>query len=274
VWVSGGILLVAAVAAGLWRVAAPSARPRPTRAEVQAAGIRAFLFDLLQPVVLSNCRLERFGEPHDGGYLLCGNLLGNVAAGYSYGISGYDGWGCQVATTLGIPVHQYDCFDTRQPACDAATTFHAECIGVESGSIDGRAFDTIEHQLQKNGHGTSSVVVKMDVEGAEWDSLLEAPDAVLERVDQLAIELHGVNEVRFVSVVQRLRRFFHVANVHMNNFSCAADVSPFPAFAYEVLFVSKRLGQVDATAPPPPMPHPLDSPNIPDRPDCQVARRP
>ena len=32
------------------------------------------LFKAVQPVALTNCRLERFGETHDGGYLMCGNL--------------------------------------------------------------------------------------------------------------------------------------------------------------------------------------------------------
>src|SRR4029450_1136774 len=48
---------------------------------------RQTLYDMLQPVALSNCRLERFGETHDGGYLICANLLGAVPSGYSYRIS-------------------------------------------------------------------------------------------------------------------------------------------------------------------------------------------
>src|SRR4051812_16240129 len=65
--------------------AAENAKRDPSRQRV---------FNLLRPVALSNCRLERFGEAHDGGYLMCANLLDKVEAGYSYGISGYDKWGC------------------------------------------------------------------------------------------------------------------------------------------------------------------------------------
>ena len=91
------------------------------------SAVRDMLWQSLQPVTLDGCRLERYG-----GYLLCGNLLTDVRAGYSYGISGYDGWGCQVSTALRVPVHQYDCFDTRAPGCaGGATEFHAECIGRE-----------------------------------------------------------------------------------------------------------------------------------------------
>ena len=45
--------------------------------------------------------------------------------------------------------------------------------------------------------------MKIDVEGAEWDSLMATPDAVLDSIDQLAMELHGVNEGRFISTVFR-----------------------------------------------------------------------
>ena len=38
---------------------------------------------------------------------LCANLLGDVKSAYSYGISGYDQWGCDVSTRLRVPVHQY-----------------------------------------------------------------------------------------------------------------------------------------------------------------------
>ena len=61
---------------------------------------RETLFELLQPVVLSNCELQRFGEPNDGGYLMCGNLLGEVEAGYSYGIANYDQMGVRHRDTL------------------------------------------------------------------------------------------------------------------------------------------------------------------------------
>jgi hypothetical protein len=44
-------------------------------------------------------------------------------------------------------------------------------------------------------------------------------DAVLQRIDQLTIELHGVHEQeRFIAVVTKLKQFY-VANLHFNNFS-------------------------------------------------------
>ena len=51
---------------------------------------------------------------------MCSNLLDGVQAGYSYGIAGYDKWGCDISTKFNLTVHQYDCFNTSQPACSAA----------------------------------------------------------------------------------------------------------------------------------------------------------
>jgi hypothetical protein len=238
----------------------------------QPGDVRRALFSLLQPVTLSNCTLERFGEPFDGGYLMCANLLGGAKTAYSYGISGYDKWGCDVSKRIGGVVHQYDCFNLTRPACDGGNTvFHEECVGDAHKLDEGRVFDTIERQLFHNGDGTHHVVMKMDVEGAEWDSLLQTPDEVLQRIEQLSIELHGVNDPRYLATIKKLTRFFYVVNIHYNNYACTPDVAPFPTWAYEVLFVSKRLGILDGSGKRPRGGrHPLDAPNEPGRPDCQL----
>lgn len=234
--------------------------------------IRQQLFALVQPVALTNCTLERFGEAHDGGYLLCANLLNDAKTAYSYGISGYDKWGCDVSTRLHVKLHQYDCFDTTQPACPGGDpVFHAECVGDAARTEDGRLFDTMQNQFTKNGDAGKRLVVKMDVEGAEWDSLLNASDATLENIDQLAIELHFLNEPRYVKTLERLHKFFYVAHLHFNNWSCGGGLEPFPAWAYELLLVNKRIGVVDTTHGTPPL-SPLAARNRPLWLDCQGER--
>jgi hypothetical protein len=230
--------------------------------------VRQALWAELQPVGVAGCDLRRFGEDHDGGYLVCANWLDAITAGYSYGINGYDGWGCAVATATGKTVHQYDCFNTEVPRCDASTTFHAECVGAKNETVERRPFRSLAEHLATNGDSGRRVIVKMDIEGAEWDTLLAAPDAVLASIDQLILELHGVNERRFLETVTRLKTQFHVANLHMNNFSCAGGLDPFPAWAYEVLFVNKRLAA--ASGPKATADAAIDRPNLPTSPDCQA----
>ncbi len=128
----------------------------------------------------------------------------------------------------------------------------------------------MDNQIAKNGDAGKRIVLKIDVEGAEWDSFLSAPEPLLHQIDQIAVEFHRVNNERYLNVVQRLKRVFHVAHIHFNNHSCADDLDPFPTWAYEVLFVNKRLAQVDASQKAIGL-HTLDAPNNSSVPDCQVA---
>src|SRR5215213_3686601 len=223
VWAIVGVVLC--VGAGVtWQIARSRAASNAivvnAKEPVEIVRIRKALYAEIQPVALTNCGLKRFGEANDGGYLLCANLLGGVKAAYSYGISGYDGWGCQVATDLKVRVHQYDCFNLTEPVCSTgATTFHGECVaGNPSTDEDGRKFDTPEHQIAKNGDAGRHLVVKMDVEGAEWETFLRTPDTGFDQIDQLVVEFHGVNKQQFVDAMQKLKTFYYVANLHYNNY--------------------------------------------------------
>jgi hypothetical protein len=265
-----GLLLVVGIAAA-WAFLVRSRPPKPapvfvTREEDQ----RLRLLAEIQPVSLPHCELERFGEKHDGGYLLCKNLLGDVKSAYSYGISGYDQWGCDVSTRLAVPVHEYDCFNLTRPRCRTGKlVFHGECIGDSRREVDGRPFDTLENQIRKNGDEGKRLVVKMDVEGAEWESFLGASADVLSRIDQMAVEFHGFDEVRFVAAMSKLKDFFYIASLHWNNYACDGGRPPYPSWAYEILFVNKRFGVPDPAKPV--VTSPLHTPNDPKRPDCQSA---
>ena len=165
-------------------------------------------------VKLSNCAFERVGDKNDGGYLVCKNL----------------------SARLTKPVHQYDCFNVDHPPCEGATpVFHAECVGPEKATIEGRPFDTVEVQVARNGDAGKRLIMKMDVEGSEWQSFLEMPESVMQQVDQLTVECHGVEEKDYAPAINRLRKFFHVVNVHYNNWTCSPDVKPLQATTFEVL---------------------------------------
>lgn len=236
----------------------------------ERARIRTELAVELQPVTLSNCTLARIGASNDGGYLMCANLLEKVQSAYSYGIAGDDNWGCSVSTRFNVPVHQYDCFDPTRPPCPTGRpTFHDECIGPKTETVESRFFDTLTKQIEKNEDTGKMLVMKMDVEGAELESLMTTSDDVLNRIDQLAIELHAPDRPN-LDLVRRLKRFFHVAHLHFNNSRCGNRWKPFPSQVYEVLFVNKRVGVVAANKPRPTLPHSLDAQNTLFRPDCQA----
>jgi len=232
--------------------------------------IREALLEELRPVSLKICMLGRFGSTYDGGYLMCENLIDGLESAYSYGVGPNDEWGCDVSTRYRVPVHQYDCFDPTRPVCETGDfVFHDECIGNRRQNVESRLFDTLANQISRNGDSGKRLIVKIDAEGAEWDALMATSDAVLERIDQLPMELHGSDERRFLQAVQKLKRTFYVVNVHFNNYSCSTETAPFPSRAYQVLLVNKRIGVLDMAAGTPSA-SALNAPDDPTMPDCQL----
>jgi hypothetical protein len=231
--------------------------------------VRAALREEVQPVTLQNCTLARVGSANDGGYLMCRNLIDRPAAAYSYGIGPNDDWGCQMSTEYNVVTHQYDCFDPARPACPTGRfEFHEECIASRKETRGAKVFDTLANQIAANGDAGKRLIVKIDVEGAEWDALMATPESVLENIDQLVMELHGVNEELFLNTVWKLKKQFHVVNLNINNKSCNPELAPFHAWAYQVLFVNKRIGILDESAPVPAPPSPLNALDDPDLPAC------
>lgn len=239
--------------------------------DVDRAALHQALFDEIQPVKLSNCDFERIGDSNDGGYLACKNLVPRSQAVYSYGIAGTDEWGCTVSARLSLPVHEYDCFNPSRPACGPGATpmFHDECVGPKPLTEQGRRFDTVENQIARNGDAGKRIIMKMDVEGAEWPSFLEMSDILLSQIDQLTVEFHDINDPKYLDVIRKLKRTFYVANLHYNNWECRDDAAPLPGRVFELLLVNKSLGVIEDGAKPI-FPNPLDAPNRAGHPDCQV----
>jgi hypothetical protein len=131
-------------------------------------------------------------------------------------------------------------------------------------------FDTLENQITKNGDIGRRLIVKMDIEGAEWDSLLAAPDELLASIPQIAMEMHGFDDPKILEVLRKLKRNFYLVNLHFNNWSCTPKAAPLPAWAYQALWVNKHIGIVDPAAPVPAPMSPLNAPDSPTWPDCQL----
>src|SRR5438105_9602111 len=201
----------------------------------QAAGrkLREAILAELQPVALKNCTLKRFGSANDGGYLMCENLIEPLDAAYSYGVGPNDDCACEMSRRYHVPVNQYDCFDPARPTCSGgAFVFHDECVGDRSDHRGSHLFDTLENQIRKNGDIGRHLIIKMDIEGAEWDSLLAAPEELLASVPQITMEMHGFDNPKTVEVLRKLKRNFYLVNLHFNNWSCTPKAAPLPACVY------------------------------------------
>lgn len=187
----------------------------------------------------ASCQAEAVmvGGTGDGSYAMCGDLLAGVTAAYSYGIEGADAWGADVSTRLNIPVHQFDCFDTRRPTCPNGGhcnfEFNEECVGQRLGDeekMGGKRFATLREQLTARGHAeTGNLVMKMDIEGSEWE-VFANPDNqdLLPRFSQIIVEFHLIGGKKFPQheAMQNLLQHFAVMRIHENNCCGVFDQVP------------------------------------------------
>jgi hypothetical protein len=142
------------------------------------------------------------------------------------------------------------------------------------GTRDDAATVTLASLLQRvrQARGSSSgaewIILKIDIEGAEYD-VLPPPEGELGDVSALLVEFHDLHRKweRFEQVVQRLLGTFYLVHVHGNNFQPCIDGTDIPQ-ALEITFLNRSL--VEETPPASRLPFPrdgLDMPNNWQRPD-------
>lgn len=209
--------------------------------------------------------LIRVGEKNDGGYIMLDDFdIKGIA--YSFGISDDVSWD-EAMVKKGFQVFMYD--HTIKDLPKEMDGFHFFRKGILNSS---EALDpdllSLEEILEENGHqNMQHMILKMDVEGAEWEFLDAVKEETLEKFEQVVLELHGLLDgARTEQVTRCLRKFsatHAVVHVHANNI---ADVLWVGDLAYpdvlEVTFVRKKYYSLEKTTDIS-LPLLLDAPNEP-----------
>jgi len=220
-------------------------------------------------------QFDRFGENNDGGYIMCVDGLDQTLEGaFSFGIKGIDGWGMAVSEMYSIPVHEYDCRNTNPPkACEGCDAhFHPTCVG--NANLDAEAdekWTTFSDELTSLGLGKKdrSLLLKIDIEGAEVALLAGESVENLRKMRQVVMEIHLISaeEERVTKLLAAARKMrdagFVVAHLHGNNCCGTAEFGEFsiPKFV-EVTYVLEPSGGCSSDLP---MHIPLDQPVLPKK---------
>jgi len=173
-------------------------------------------------------KYERLGEANDGGYVQCSDGLEKGLVGaYSYGINGFDGYGMALASKYNIPLHEYDCTNAQQPVVCAGckVNFHYECI-LDNNGPPQYNFKTLTQQLQESGNAGAkerSLMLKIDVEAAEWKIFAEEPVENMKKFREIVVEYHWINKEQnhhlYLQAVKTIENAgFAVTHLHGNNF--------------------------------------------------------
>ena len=182
--------------------------------------------DLLRSFrVCGDCQnFRRFGEPHDGGYLMCMDHMHGVTAAYSVGVEQHDKWSGDVNGAWHVPVYQMDCTVSKPAQMCPGCQFFRNCLSTPGGP---QPSWTLAETLQQTGQGAAadrSLFGKIDIEGSEWGALATADVATLRKFRQLAVEFHWLDRsykhADYLKAIQNLQAAgFRVVHLHGNNFS-------------------------------------------------------
>jgi hypothetical protein len=164
--------------------------------------------------------LTRIGRAGDGGYLVPNDLDG-LAAVLSPGVSSECGFDLEMARR-GVPVFMADASVDGPPLEHDLFHFQKKFIEPYSSanSID---FAGYANYVASHTH-TGDWLMQMDIEGAEWRVLLNAPQDDLLRCRIILIEFHNLHRLFsaasfefMASVFKRLLKTHEVVHIHPNN---------------------------------------------------------
>ena len=166
----------------------------------------------------SGCKLVRIGGNKDGGYVLAKPYSERKIA-YSFGISNNVDWDMLMAKE-GYQIYQYDHTINKLP--QKHVNFHWHKMGVTGIGFETDELKSLSHILRQNGHEhETGMLLKMDVEGAEYQVFSTEDISVLRQFDQIVLELHNIfkfpNNYRQNLTFAKLLETHKMVHVHGNN---------------------------------------------------------
>ena len=225
------------------------------------------LVQALRPVK-TKYPLIRVGGKNDGGYLLPDDLSG-ISMCFSPGVA-------ETATfesdllKRGIWSHLADASVDEPPMGLTVASFTKKFLGV----VNDEEYMTLEYWVKREAPLTGDLLLQMDIEGAEYQTIIATPIDILRRFRIIAVEVHDVqawfnNPIAWETVqdfFSKLLADFRVVHNHPNNNCPFIDVGGFlMPIVFELTLLRKDRaipeGYCDQ------FPHPLDQPNVTNKDD-------
>jgi hypothetical protein len=223
---------------------------------------------VLRPFRVGNASKTRLGRANDGGYVIVDDFSA-IDCALSLGIDGDVSWDLAVAGR-GIKVLQYDHTVAGPPDSHPLFHFHKTRIAAEDG--DGSV--SIQTLLRdRKAAGDRRVILKVDIEGDEWQCLADVDESDLQVCSQIVCEFHNLRrlaEAEFADLAHRcfakLCTSFFVCHVHANNCGNVYNIgNVLVADTLEITFANRTHYQpVDSVEI---FPTPIDMPNQSGRAD-------
>lgn len=220
------------------------------------------------------CGKIRIGGDNDGGYVMANDFERNRLA-YSIGVGPQVIWDVDMANR-GMTIYQYD--HTVPGLPEEHPGFRYQPLGVGPDMSDPQLIP-LEEMIRRNEHvDEGNMLLKIDVEGAEWDVLDKMDHDILAKFDQIVIEFHGLEYLSAKSFLDRCARVFRKLNfhhvpihIHANNYGTTQVIEG--VFVPGVIELSyARRDRFTFSESEEIFPTDLDQPCRPDQPDIFLGR--
>lgn len=227
---------------------------------------------LFVPVDVPGVAKRRIGGVGDGGYVLL-DRLDPAQWVMSFGIGPSVSFDLEMAQA-GHRILMFDHTIDALPGAHPHFAWHRE--GVAGVSEPEAALFSLEDHMAKLPERAVDPILKMDVEGAEWEAIGVAPPALLARFAQITLEFHDLLKLdqpevnaRVQTALRALLVDFAPVHVHGNNFGTLGSVGGFACVdTLEVTYARRDLFPTMPSATLYPTPH--DTPNFDERKDFQL----
>jgi len=178
----------------------------------------------VKPYQCSDSKEVRIGGPNDGGYVMQRFDAEVIQGALSIGVGPDVSWD-QAVSSNGVIVHMFDPTVSKLPAKVSNGYFHKIGIGPKSSS-DPNFVPLNELREIANFSSSQNLLLKIDVEGAEWTSLNHLPEGELERYAQIVIEMHDFSRIvddehfgNVIDVLTALNKTHIPVHLHANNYA-------------------------------------------------------
>ncbi len=152
------------------------------------------IYHLLVPKQVVGKKRILLGEKYDGCYVLLDDFK-NIKIAYSFGISSNIQFDKALADK-GIDIYMYDHTINSLPYENSK--FHWKKIGICGVGKQYPDMKNLEELIKDNGHiQEKNMILKMDVEEWEWDSINTLKEYTLKQFKYIAIEFHFKDENDF-----------------------------------------------------------------------------
>ena len=177
------------------------------------------IHELLHLAKIDGVELVRIGKDNDGGYIMPDDFSSDDKIAYSFGISNDVSWDKGMASR-GYDVFMYD--HTIDGLPEENPRFHWTKLGIADGYIQNDMLKTLDELIKANHHEDKhNMILKMDVEGAEWGFLEMVSSDMLAQFSQILIEFHGINDLGFqekvLTALRKLNLTHKAVHIHSQN---------------------------------------------------------